>query len=29
MVKPFSMAELKARVIAHLEVKKSQDKLKR
>ncbi len=29
MVKPFSMAELKARVIAHLEVKKSQDKLKK
>ncbi|OJT89993.1 diguanylate cyclase response regulator, partial [Clostridioides difficile] len=29
MVKPFSMTELKARVIAHLEVKKSQDKLKK
>ncbi|HGM3506654.1 TPA: diguanylate cyclase [Clostridioides difficile] len=29
MVKPFSMTELKARIMAHLEVKKSQDKLKK
>ncbi|MGO0861954.1 GGDEF domain-containing response regulator, partial [Clostridioides difficile] len=29
MVKPFSMTELKARVMAHIEVKKSQDKLRK